>query len=110
MLGNQSDREHNVPTDGSIRHYELPNLTQLLYDFTNKEQDTILRCFRTGNYDSLRDLPSRLAPANVLKNQRDKQDNNLAWQQPKPRVDKLMGGGLFSDFEWLPDSYDAFLK
>jgi hypothetical protein len=21
-----------------------------------------------------------------------------------------MGGGLFSDFEWLPDSYDAFLK
>jgi hypothetical protein len=46
----------------------------------------------------------------VLKNQREKQDNNLAWQQPKPRVEKLMGGGLFSDFEWLPDSYDAFLK
>jgi hypothetical protein len=77
--GSTSERDNAVPIDGSIRHYELPNLTQLLYDFTNKEQDTILRCFRTGNYDSLRDLPSKLTPANVLKNQREKQDNNLAW-------------------------------
>ena len=26
-----------IPVDNSINHYELPNLTQLLYDFTNKE-------------------------------------------------------------------------
>ena len=69
-----------------------------------------MRCFRIGNYDSLRDLPHRLGPSNVLKNMREKQDTNLACQQPKPKVDKLMGGGLFSDFEWMPDSFDAFLK
>lgn len=31
----------SIPIDHNINHYELPNLTQLLYDFTNKEQDVI---------------------------------------------------------------------
>ena len=26
-----------IPVDHNIQHYEMPNLTQLLYDFTNKE-------------------------------------------------------------------------
>jgi len=26
-----------IPVDNNIQHYEMPNLTQLLYDFTNKE-------------------------------------------------------------------------
>ena len=26
-----------IPVDPNIQHYEMPNLTQLLYDFTNKE-------------------------------------------------------------------------
>jgi hypothetical protein len=33
----------------------------VLYDFTNKEHDMIMRCFRIGNYTSLRDLPNKLA-------------------------------------------------
>lgn len=93
-----------------MNHYELPNLAQLLYDFTNKEQDTILRCFRTGNWTSIRDLPANLLPNTVLKMLRDKQDDNLAWRPPPPRVEKLMGGGLFKDFEYLPEGYDTFLK
>ena len=49
-----------IPIDNSVNHYELPNLAQrifhsfkliviVLYDFTNKEQEIIQRCFRTGN-------------------------------------------------------------
>ena len=41
----------SIPIDKSVNHYELPNLTQLLYDFTNKEHDLIMRCFRPGNYN-----------------------------------------------------------
>ena len=61
------DGANEIPMDSNINHYELPNLTQLLYDFTNKEQDTILQCFRTGNYTSLRDLPTNLLPNSVVK-------------------------------------------
>jgi len=70
----------SIPVDTSVHHYELPNLTQLLYDFTNKEQETIARCFRIGNFNSLRDhLPNSLAPNQIAKLNRDRQDNNLAW-------------------------------
>jgi hypothetical protein len=85
-------------------------LTQLLYDFTNKEQDIILRCFRTGNYNSLRDLPVNLLPNTVLRMLRDKQEENIVWKPPPPRVEKLAGGGLFHDYEYIPDGYDTFLK
>jgi len=30
----------------------------------------------------------------------DKQDGNLVWRQPQPKVATLTGGGLFSDYEW----------
>ena len=36
-------------SDGQMSHYEMPNLSACLYDYTNKEQELILRCFRTGN-------------------------------------------------------------
>jgi len=81
-----------------------------LYDFTNKEQDTILRCFRTGNYNSLRDLPANLLPNSVIKMLRDRQDDNLAYKPPPARVEKLTGGGLFKDYEYMPQGYDIFLK
>ena len=34
----------------------------------------------------------------------------MAWKPADPRVEKLAGGGLFRDYEWMPDSYDTFLK
>ena len=61
-----------IPVYQTMNHYELPNLTQLLYDFTNKEQDIIMRCFRVGNYTSLRDLPANLLPNAVTKMMNDK--------------------------------------
>ena len=46
-------------------HYEVPNLTSMLYEFTNNEQDKIHQSFRVGNFQSLRDLPRHLLPGNV---------------------------------------------
>lgn len=102
--------QDNIPVDASMNHYELPNLTQLLYDFTNKEQDTIMRCFRVGNYNSIRDLPANLLPNAVIKMLNDKQDTNLLWRQHQPKVATLTGGGLFSEYEYKGDDYVVFLK
>ena len=41
---------------------------------------------------------------------RDKQEENIVWKPPPPRVEKLSGGGLFHDYEYIPDGYDTFLK
>ena len=69
-----------------------------------------MRCFRVGNYTSLRDLPANLLPNAVTKMLNDKQDSNLLWRQPPPKVATLTGGGLFSDYEYMPDAYDMYLK
>lgn len=83
----------------------------MLYDYTNKERDLIQRCFRTGNYNALRELPNHLGPNQLLKYTREKQETNINFRNPDaPRVQKLTGGGLFQDYEWMPDSYDNFLN
>ena len=43
----------------------VPNLSSILYEFTNREKDRIEHCFRIGNFNSLRDLPKHLLPGNV---------------------------------------------
>ena len=37
QLSGQNQNQDTIPVDVTMNHYELPNLTQLLYDFTNKE-------------------------------------------------------------------------
>lgn len=49
-------------------HYEVPSLCSMLYEYTNKEQDTVVNAFRMGNFVSLRDLPENIAPNNILQN------------------------------------------
>ena len=46
-------------------HYEVPNLSSMLYEYTNKEVDIVKNAFRIGNWDSIRDLPSELKPFSV---------------------------------------------
>jgi hypothetical protein len=103
-------------SEANMSHYEMPNLAACLYDYTNKEQDAINRCFRTGNYDSLRDLPNDIAPQRLLEAIKQKINDNIS-QNPNPperdhkgKVIKLAGGGLFYEFEWMPDSFSKFLE
>ena len=83
----------------------------MLYDYTNKEKDLIQRCFRTGNHNGLRELPDHLGPNQILKYAREKQEHNHNFKYPPvpPKVQKLNGGGLFQEYEYIPDSYSNFL-
>jgi len=55
----------NLATKSVQYHYEVPNLSSMLYEFTNREKDRVNQAFRVGNYHSLRDLPRHLLPGNV---------------------------------------------
>lgn len=94
--------------EGANNHFEIPNLSSMLYDYTNKEKDLIQKCWRVGNYHSLRDLPTNIAPSNVLKSYQEKQDLAHLPSRPK-KLTALSDGGYFSKFEWQPESYDDHL-
>ena len=48
-----------------VRHYEVPNLSSMLYEYTNREKDYVERAFRGGNYQTIRGLPDDIRPFNV---------------------------------------------
>ena len=92
-------------------HYEVPNLSSMLYEFTNNEQDRIHQSFRVGNFQSLRDLPRHLLPGNVSDYSRSKIQSNLYRQvEERSYVELQNGGGYFSKFAWQPDEYANFLE
>jgi len=102
-------------SEAHMSHYEMPNLAACLYDYTNKEQDAVLRCFRSGNYDSIRDLPNDIAPQHLIESIKQKITKNISENPNAPERDhkgkiiKLAGGGLFHEFEWMPDSFANFI-
>jgi len=109
-LGHSSN-DHYSPRTGeevATNHFEIPNLSSMLYDYTNKEKDMVERCWRTGNYLSLRDLPTKIKPSSVLKSYQEKQDIAHLPNRPK-KLTALSDGGYFSKFEWQPESYDDFI-
>ena len=66
-MGDDSDNEIMETDSGKkyskiSNHYEVPNMSSMLYEFTNKEQDKVHQSFRVGNYVSLRDLPNLIQP------------------------------------------------
>ena len=82
-------------------HYEIPNMSSMLYEFTNKEQDRIHHSFRIGNFVSLRDLPPAIIPGNVSTFQTSKIENNLySIMERRTYVELAHNGGYFSKFEW----------
>ena len=54
---------------------------------------------------SLRELPLRLGPNQILKAIKRKQEVNLTVKDPQLQR-RLFGGGFFGEFEWMPDAYD----
>lgn len=92
-----------------MNHFEIPNLSSMLYDYTNKERDLIQQCWRVGNYNSLRDLPTNIGPSQVLKSYQEKQDIAHLPGKPK-RLTALSDGGYFSRFEWKPEPFDLFIS
>lgn len=48
------------------------SFTLVLYEFTNKERELIMACFRRGTYVSLRDLPNELGPNQIMQSLKEK--------------------------------------
>jgi hypothetical protein len=99
-LKNNSD--NNFPKGSRIsNHYEVPNMSSMLYEFTNKEQDRVHQSFRVGNYVSLRDIPNNIMAGNVSGFQNSKIEDNLySVMERKSYIELTGNGGYFSKFEW----------
>ena len=98
---------------GVSNHYEVPNLSSMLYEFTNREQDRVNHCFRIGNFLSLRDLPTHILPGNVSQMNQSKINENLYSQkEERTYIELQKGGGYFSKFEYrfYDDSYENLLE
>jgi hypothetical protein len=53
----------------------------------------------------LRDLPNKLVANQIIKMTKKRVEQTLQVKDPQP-LRKLFGGGLFGEFEWMPDAYD----
>ena len=92
-------------------HYQVPNLSSMLYEFTNKEKERISQCFRIGNFHRLRDLPKHLLPGNVSYVSQNKINENLyGIREERSYIELQRGGGYFSKFEYLPEQYGNYLE
>lgn len=54
---------------------------------------------------SIRDLPNKLVANQIIKVTKKRVEQTLQVKEPQP-LRKLFGGGLFGEFEWMPDAYD----
>ena len=83
-----------------------------MYEYTNKENDIVRNAFRTGNWDSLRDLPNDLKPFNVQQQisrrlQLEELHSSMVSQNKRIAREILKDhGGLFQRFEWMQDPYN----
>jgi hypothetical protein len=88
----------------------------VLYEYTNKELDIIKNAFRTGNYDSIRDLPNDLKPFTVQQQitkrlQMEDLNNSMVSQNKRIAKELLQDhGGLFMKFEYVSSPYGEELK
>ena len=53
----------------------------------------------------MRDLPNKLVANQIIKVTKKRVEQTLQVKDPQP-LRKLFGGGLFGEFEWMPDAYD----
>ena len=97
----ESRNELNNNTGSIQYHYQVPNLSSMLYEFTNKERDRVFAAFRVGNFNSLRELPRHLMPGNLSQMQKSKIEQNL-YQPIEERsyVELQGGGGYFQKFDF----------
>ena len=95
ITGSIEDESRQDLTQRTVHqyHYEVPNLSSMLYEYTHKEKDRVSEAFRTGNYHSLRDLPRHLLPGNVSTWSRSKIESNLFNPAEERRYVELQNGG-----------------
>ena len=104
-----------------LPRYALPNLTSILPDFVNSEQDFIRRTFQASNYDRLSTLPDDIRAQRVHEARLDHIDKSLHLSSMSvggPEEGDGKGGGrgggwgnsgaggaLFQEFEYISSPY-----
>ena len=108
----QESRPDLNDNNGTLQyHYQVPNLSSMLYEYTNREKDRVGEAFRTGNYNSIRDLPRHLMPGNVSQWSKSKIESNLYNQvEERSYIELQNGGGFFSKFLHHDDPFERYLE
>lgn len=96
---------------GKVPRYAMPNVSSLLPNYANSEQEFIHRTFHTGNYDQIRSLPNTLKEQQVQTARLARMEAARRFLMPSleerqgevgPRSNQQ---GLFQVFEYLPSRY-----
>jgi hypothetical protein len=91
---------------GAEPSFASANFQSILPEYRNRGQDAIKLAFQPMSFSSIRDLPTRLTHQDVEHALFDKAAANLH-SEPAPTAARKMGyKNLFSQFEYLPDTYD----
>eukprot|EP00854_Cymbomonas_tetramitiformis_P008355 gene8355-9931_t len=82
----------------------MPNITSILPEYTNAEQDNIMRAFGNANYDAISKLPPHLRTHEINKMRAQIMDQ--ARQPNAPPAGKATSAhGLFQEFEYIPSRH-----
>ena len=101
MIVDEDARDAKKESQMYSKHYEVPNLSSVLYTYTHAEENKINQAFRIGNYTSIRDLPNQLLAGNVNLMSKSKQEQNLYRnQEERSYIELQKNGGYFSKFAW----------
>ena len=101
-----------------LPRYALPNLTSILPDFVNSEQDFIRRTFQASNYDRLSTLPDDIRAQRVHEARLEHIDKSLHLSSVSVGGSEDgqggnggvwgnsgAGGGVFQEFEYISSPY-----
>eukprot|EP00899_Mesostigma_viride_P018061 jgi/Mesvir1/26256/Mv01619-RA.1 len=91
--------------------YALPNVSSVLPEYLNSEQDAVRRAFESGNYDTLQKLPNHIKANEITLARMTLQEMNSRKSVPladnlKLPQDPATKRGLFSDFPYIPSPYE----
>ena len=94
-----------------VPRYAMPNISSVLPEYSNMEQDTIRRCFGNANYDSLLRLPHKidLNTINIARAEVMEDNRNGASQPFAPGGRSSKGTnvhGLFQEFNYQPSRFE----
>ena len=109
------DEEEEEEEEGPVKvlpRYAIPNITSILPEYSNAEQEYIQRTFAQGNYDLLHSLPSDIGAGEVNKFRKAHME-----QARKMLLDNMPHAagsipkatnkhGLFQEFEYKPSPYN----
>lgn len=101
---------HDDGIVGHISGYAMPNISSMLPNYSNSEQEFIFRTFNVGNYDLLKHLPDGIKEQQVMAVRTARMAATRrflmpALSQPLIRSKPSNQQDLFSTFDYIPSRF-----